>query len=486
MTLRLLLALALLREPSGTITGRVSLPGGAPAVGVRIGALPLSDDPAAITAPLLSPTQTDTTGSYRLERLPPGRYYVVTGAAANADEIIVVRAGSVSEAAPIRNYLRDVTISGRFVPPPAMPATVGVHNFGRLVQVPVSPDGSFELVDIPQGSYSLELREDAEPVVRVGGLDATGDVRGLVAMRGRVSFEDDSQMFARPSYLRPAVEASAVRSLIHPDGSFILLLREGSHRIGLRHLPFEYGVRAMTSGNVDLVTTPLEVAPAVSLSEIRVSLEKRSVTGVKVGGHLTGLIGDVKANVPVYLIGGVPGHNVGTTITKPDGTFEFSAVQPGAYVVVLPDDFGKGAVVVNPESWSVVVGAEDIHGLEFSGQVVDGFVDSLPGNIAPDKVPRISGRFNVIDPSGASLPVPSGVMIRLSNNLTSIRPDGTFSVPAGDGTHNITFAGLPPGYVIRSMTYGATDLMKSSLVLGTARPSQDLDVTFEFASQQNR
>src|SRR5438876_469204 len=66
---------------TGVITGIVHQADGSPAAGVRVAATPASETPADAQngGALIALAQTDETGRYRLESVPPGRYYVVAG-----------------------------------------------------------------------------------------------------------------------------------------------------------------------------------------------------------------------------------------------------------------------------------------------------------------------------------------------------------------------------------------------------------------------
>jgi hypothetical protein len=65
----------------GVVAGRVLSMDGSPAVAVRIGALAIPDSGAVTSnaSTLASLAQTDASGRYRLERIPPGRYYITAG-----------------------------------------------------------------------------------------------------------------------------------------------------------------------------------------------------------------------------------------------------------------------------------------------------------------------------------------------------------------------------------------------------------------------
>jgi len=63
---------------TGSITGVVRLAGGAPASGIRVTAMRVDGADDALKA-MVSLTQTDSTGRYLLEQIPPGRYYITAG-----------------------------------------------------------------------------------------------------------------------------------------------------------------------------------------------------------------------------------------------------------------------------------------------------------------------------------------------------------------------------------------------------------------------
>jgi hypothetical protein len=521
MTLALLLALAsLIQDTSGTITGRVLFPNGAPAVGLRVRVVAVTEvrGTPVNTALIPRPIQTDSNGSYLLAGIPPGRYHVVAerdasrayypGATTQNDaQIIVVNARQTVQG--LNFYFVDppgFTISGRFVPPPPSPSTVSLIRSGRqLVQGTVATDGTFSLSGIPRGGGGLELRSPAGPAVNVGPVILTDNIQVLV-ISGRVDVEGGypfASGISVPNGFRPSVEASGptvpVRPIfqqdgtwseIRPDGSFTLVLSEGEYRIGVRNFPLGQRLRSLTSGDLDLRTTSLKVPSPSALTEIRGLLAMEVPGGVRVSGKLTGLDSADLANIPIRLIGGAPDRALATTVTKADGTFEFQNVPPGTYGVSNLQVDGRRAggrprtIIFVPNLWWVTVGAEDVHGIDFPGRVLAGFADGPLRVVEPDRIPRVSGRLDVIDQAGTARPVPAGVMLRLSNGLTAIRPDGTFSVPVPSlpgpqDTHAIALPGLPAGYATKSMTYGTADLTKAPFLHDSTTPAHEIRITLE-------
>src|SRR5262245_54736890 len=81
ITVALLLAqIPLAPSQTGTATGVIRSTSGALASGVRVAAQALTDSTAGIgEGALVSLTQTDSQGRYKLEGIPPGRYYIQAG-----------------------------------------------------------------------------------------------------------------------------------------------------------------------------------------------------------------------------------------------------------------------------------------------------------------------------------------------------------------------------------------------------------------------
>ncbi|HET9218806.1 MAG TPA: carboxypeptidase regulatory-like domain-containing protein [Terriglobia bacterium] len=66
---------------AGSITGVLTLSTGKPAAGVRVSALarPESASDALLMSAMAGIAETDANGAYKLENIPPGRYYIVAG-----------------------------------------------------------------------------------------------------------------------------------------------------------------------------------------------------------------------------------------------------------------------------------------------------------------------------------------------------------------------------------------------------------------------
>src|SRR5688572_6987624 len=77
----LLQGLPVTPSQSGSITGVLTNSTGKPAAGVRVSAMMRPDSPldAQTMSAMASIAETDPNGVYKLENIPPGRYYIVAG-----------------------------------------------------------------------------------------------------------------------------------------------------------------------------------------------------------------------------------------------------------------------------------------------------------------------------------------------------------------------------------------------------------------------
>jgi protocatechuate 3,4-dioxygenase beta subunit len=66
---------------TGTISGQILSREGQPAAGIRVSAMAVPEPGIQVTSAtaLAGISMTDSAGRYRLENIPPGRYYVVAG-----------------------------------------------------------------------------------------------------------------------------------------------------------------------------------------------------------------------------------------------------------------------------------------------------------------------------------------------------------------------------------------------------------------------
>jgi len=203
------------------------------------------------------------------------------------------------------------------------------------------------------------------------------------------------------------------------------------------------------SGN----STDPDAATVVNLSpgmEARADVGIQLVTNSTVTGTVTDQSGRPMSAVQVFLFGaaGVGDDIRGrmTTRVGPDGTFSFSAVAPGHYLLVGQSTSGGGL-------WSIsdlVLVGNDVSGVAVRlepGVAVEGrlVIDSVSG--APLDPARVRVSLSAIGPSAG---------LALISSAVQVKPDRTFSI-----------TGVPPGvFKLGATVSGAGTWTLSSFIRG--------------------
>jgi Carboxypeptidase regulatory-like domain len=224
---------------SGAIAGEIRLPDGTPAAGVRVSAMAVPAAGAAANGITVLDriTETDPSGRYRLESVPPGEYYILAGAIdaptyyPGASDLsrartITVTSGSNSEGMDFRIPRMPVQSPG-----PGTPIVRGYIS-GRVV----TDNGRRFPLFLP----SLYIFVENGPKTMVG---ADG-----VKIRGTGTFG---------------------ATLVSKDGTFRLFLANGEYRISLITSLGEpltsadgYYVKSITSDGTDLLKEKLKIKPS--------------------------------------------------------------------------------------------------------------------------------------------------------------------------------------------------------------------------------
>ena len=214
-----------LPQSGGTVSGRLLLPDGKPAAGVRVGAMAVSLQGKVTDATLLdSLTETDSNGRYRLSSISPGRYYVVAGALAaptyhpgtgivSEATILTVMAGSNATAVDFTiprmppETIQLPMLTGKVVtedgsPPPFFLGTLyidasglsrttlgadggKIRGSGTYGAIPVGRTGAFSMM-LPDGEYTLSLINSAgDPLYLTDGYDVKSMTFGTTDILGR-------------------------------------------------------------------------------------------------------------------------------------------------------------------------------------------------------------------------------------------------------------------------------------------------------------
>jgi len=333
---------------------------GAPASAVRVAAIPVPkgngtpDDNLNYfeLAPSTNTTLTDNEGHFSMMDLAPGRYYLIAGASGfgtyfpgttdlRKATIVTVASNEISgnlDFALLQRFGGRLTGTIK-----ADMATLGPRTLtligGKLedlIQVPVKPDGSFDIGYVPPGTYIAQMYPPTSGMagrrVTVGNDDVTGveltplptkTVTGrIVTKRGPLPV----------GYLGFQTETTYVPSDINPDGSFTVQLHAATHEPVMAGLPIGYSVASVRIGSTD---APKGITVGKSdISDVVITLDTpQQLAAIK--GKISGLAASRYASTRVEIKGPITIIGTLQTNIRPDGTFEFPDVTPGSYTLSL-------------------------------------------------------------------------------------------------------------------------------------------------------
>jgi len=445
---------------TGTVSGTLKTELGAPAVGVRVGAMvrPESATEVSSASALSTIAETDVAGRFRLENVPQGRYYITAGRV----DYPTYYPGT-----------QDIT-AGRVVLVKPGDVITGIDFAMNSVAVR-PPDLTFGVSTTPTFTIPVSIQVDG------GGPAPVFSDAGFTMLR--FTRTADGQVTEMPTSTSSAVIA-------FPPGA-----TPPEFRIGIENLPkgyvvgsIQYGASVATNGIVKLSTAS---APATGTvysigvpggvqilsnivtspaggSALKITLFSGSPTasapsGVRVRGHAP------NAETRSVYLSGVPGTFFA------DGSFEFRGVQPGRYTISTPDNPSSS----RPVGAAVVVGSQDVTGIELTTTTMLPMNVKTPvpaepvGNRTPGStVPLASVRGVILDETTQE-PITAGTVYLTGHygGSVSLVPDGRFE-----------FAKLLPGsYQMEVQAFGH-DTIRKVIVLG----EDDIDVKLSAASTEVR
>jgi hypothetical protein len=293
---------------------------------------------------------TDKEGRYRITNLPPGRYFVAAGLPGQdtyypdatdgyGATVLTLAADATATAdfalvAPLAGR-----ISGRVVPPePTVQENAilsGVY-LTELVETPVHPDGTFEFGRVPEGTYLVDLFPTYPGLSSILFQVSDKDVSNLELKRPKLYTVKGRFNVARGplpwALLAFYTDTSYAAAQISDDGTFTVRLHSATHFTDLAGMPSDYEMTRIRRGNQD-VTKGLVVGTAdVSDLVIDVAVPDNLPT---LKGRVTGLPASRLASMRVEINGPIFGKL--RSAIKPDGSFEFPSITPGAYWVAIPE-----------------------------------------------------------------------------------------------------------------------------------------------------
>jgi hypothetical protein len=402
--LLLLASVATQQVRTGVVSGTVQALDGAAAAGVRVAVVAAADQSGIETSVIA-----DENGRYRIEGIPPGRYWIIAGALlsptyypgkATPEEALLV---TITALSPVENVdFRMLTLNGRItgkvtnLPNPAPPALRGslkaslravdstdgpVRRVQPPIQTPLRADGTFEFRGIASGEYTLTLVPGAGNVsvrVTVGTRDINNLIfRAPMYLTGSVEMDDGTALPASYRYqgniltgMGLYVKASGseppLRAAIWADGSFHHDLPRGDDfTVSVEGLPFGVYIKSMTVGQRDLMTSSLPRGDGSVPSPMKIVLTRvrpdREPAGFTVRGRVIGEIGE---GFELNFVSNASRSVRSAWFRLPqDREFEIRNVPPGTYTAQILDSSGR-TMSRPPNVTTVTVTDRDVRNVE--------------------------------------------------------------------------------------------------------------------------
>jgi len=324
---------------TGSASGVIRTATGAPAAGVRVAAVALSaTETATVEGALVSLTQTDSSGRYRLDNILPGRYYIQAGlidaptyypgvtTTAGATNLLVAAGASLDGL----NFTMSqgsggVRVSGRVPSTSTRPVLIALlgGSAGPRPSAQIRADGTFEFPRVTPGSYTLQ----ASPA------------NGLPPLPIVVSDKDiDIGMPAGPGVRVSGVVGLGARSP-RPAGQKVLLIGSSAWAQVESTLGpgGTFSMPSVPAGIYTLKTLPGSVAPLAT-----VVVADREIAGITVGAYAE-LAGKAvlqdgatppKLSPALTVEARLSNGQVLATVIRSDGTFRFPLPE-GEYRIAL-------------------------------------------------------------------------------------------------------------------------------------------------------
>src|SRR6185295_8289042 len=440
----------------GTVTGILTTEASRPAAGIRVAVMlqPESLSDVANVSSLVSIAETDEAGRFRLENIPPGRYYIAAGRVEGptyypgtteiaAGKILTIASGDTVSGVDF--VMKDVSDRGLETIHAMLRIPIQIH-IEDDVRIPVfSERGKVQLrlthfpdggrTDVPLDSPILTL-----PI-------ATGDYQvGIENLPDDYSVK--SLSYGSINLLNDKMKVT-LADLPRPEPGERMLLTATQTGIELQ--------RRIPASNVVSSPQVVVLGSILSKSDLTLTLSKTTSTapavpGVQVRGRV-----EYAGQQEVYL-SGVPGT------LYADGTFEFRGVPAGRHVVAM-----LGSTSTSRQFGAVItVGSSDVENLLLLDTI------ALPLDILS---PRAEPAGAIADSSHTTMHSIHGHVVEESTHhpvagIVTFRGYArsmTYSLPT-DGEFEISNL-LPGTYGLKIQTFESTSLDRT-IVVG----NEDLDL----------
>ena len=271
----------------GAVAGMLRLHDGIPASGVRVAVMaPPSagrGEPQG-AGTLVMQGQSDDSGKYRLDGVPPGRYYVV---------------------------------AGKLDAPTFYP---GVREFAKARVINVGPKTTVGDIDFEIDSAMIGTPPDLKDP-------------GIIAVKGSIVLKGDLTSPPPPAitFEVPVPNGRTGTTLIvAANGTFTLPLKTGDHVVTLVGLPDGYTLVSMTSGGKEVRSQPLHVDAS---TELVVTLNADPRPRFRILGRVVDATDRPLAGEQVELV--LTSGEIKKATVNTQGMVTFSSLFPGTYLLRL-------------------------------------------------------------------------------------------------------------------------------------------------------
>jgi hypothetical protein len=476
MTTLLLLAALLMpaqlsQSQTGVISGQLLNDHGTPASGVRVAAMPVPREGDSGVPTLVGLALTDSNGRYKIDNIEPGTYYVTAGkvdqptyfpgvGVMSAAKAVLVTAGSTITGIDFKTYEPPTfSISGRAIPRPGlqMPYNSRMVVRGRTqqFQTAIKPDGSFEFVRLPAGTYAVDFTPTPFPApITVTLTDK--DIKDIlfpvppppIFVTGSIGMADGSAAPNVSLAFVPVAQGNTTE--VTSRQWFAISLPEGEYRVSAKRVPNGYAVNSLTAGTTNLLTSTLKLTHEQALP-LTVTATLRPTLTVPFQGRVVSSGGDL-LKLRKITLEGVEGVEPLDGQLRGDGSFAFARVAPGRYVAVMSLEEDTQVVTM-----PVVV--------ETAG--------SPAAEIRIPELRKLSLLMTVDgNPAAALSPVAILRFTEAGGGVTSISVDNSigdmplaFSLREGQYRVSVTVRQA----TVKTLTAGTLDLLKDPLTVGPHR-----------------
>jgi TonB family protein len=249
---------------------------------------------------------------------------------------------------------------------------------------------------------------------------------------------------------------------VAPDGVLRATLPEGDYRVSWSALPVGYEIKSISSGTVDLLSSPLKVSAAAPPQAIRIVLSVEGNPWVKVSGRVI----NAGSTRTLSLTG--PNVDQIQINVNPDGTFEIAQVLPGTYQ--MRPNLSAAPISLATPLTSVVIPNQDTTNLIITLPLTK----DVPGIVVNTTGAGVEGRFML------NYSQTSGTSSSSGGRTIATQSDGKFSLQIAENA-NVRLSLNPPGFTIKSATYGTTDLMRDTMRV-TASDTAEIRVVLDTTS----